>query len=71
MLVASFNGLYCTLHILHVFQDQLATSMNTQQIINFSNQVIPCSGELPFSILLYVNVVFQLTHTYNTHPENT
>ena len=25
MLVPSFNGLYCTLHILHVFQDQSAS----------------------------------------------
>ena len=32
LFVASFNGLYCILHIWHVIQDQTASFMNTQQI---------------------------------------
>ena len=43
MLVASFNGLYCSITHLHDYKCQPASLMNTQQLY-FSLHVIPCPG---------------------------
>ena len=68
MLVASFSGLYCSVTHLHDYQCQPALLMNTQQLY-FCLHVILCPGVDHLIELQAQTVVFQLTHTYNTHPE--